>query len=98
MLIVVGSITARPDSVDALRGASLEHVHRSRAEDGCISHAVHIDVENPLRLFFFERWRDRASLEAHGRQPGSRAFLTEVRAGAASSEPITVYEADQLAL
>ncbi|WP_245302262.1 antibiotic biosynthesis monooxygenase [Bradyrhizobium sp. LTSP885] len=53
MIVVTGSVTARPDSFDEVRRLSLEHVHRSRAEPGCISHAVHIDCENPLRLVFF---------------------------------------------
>ncbi|MGX1108060.1 putative quinol monooxygenase [Bradyrhizobium elkanii] len=60
MIVVTGSVTARPDSFDEVRRLSLEHVHRSRTEPGCISHAVHVDCENPLRLVFFEQWADRA--------------------------------------
>ncbi|MFK4687055.1 putative quinol monooxygenase [Bradyrhizobium diazoefficiens] len=56
MIVVTGSVTARPDSFDEVRRLSLEHVHRSRTEPGCISHAVHVDCENPLRLMFFEQW------------------------------------------
>jgi quinol monooxygenase YgiN len=52
MIIVTGSVTARPDSFETLRQACLDHCARSRTEDGCLSHAVHIDAENPLRLFF----------------------------------------------
>jgi quinol monooxygenase YgiN len=55
MIVVTGSVTARPDSFDEVRKLSLEHVHRSRGEPGCISHAVHADCENPLRLVFFEQ-------------------------------------------
>ena len=62
MIVVTGSVTARPDSFDEVRRLSLEHVHRSRTEPGCISHAVHVDCENPLRLVFFEQWADRAAL------------------------------------
>lgn len=91
MIIVTGAVIARPDSFDALREASLAHVARSRLEDGCISHAVHVDCENPLRLFFFERWHDMPALEAHGRQPGSREFLTAVRDLTASSEGISIW-------
>jgi len=72
VIIVTGSVTARPDSFEALREASLDHVHRSRTEPGCISHAVHADCEDPLRLFFFKRWQDMAALKEHFRQPGSR--------------------------
>lgn len=97
MIIVIGSITARADNFDALRDASLAHVHRSRAEPGCISHAVHVDVENPLRLFFFERWTDMAALQAHFRQPGSMEFIGAVRALAAESETISLYDSSEIA-
>jgi len=49
MILVTGSVTARQDTFDEVRRLSLEHVQRSRKEPGCISHAVHIDCENPLR-------------------------------------------------
>ncbi|MGY4395231.1 quinol monooxygenase YgiN [Sphingomonas sp. UYAg733] len=96
MIIVTGSIIARPDSFDELRQASLDHVHRSRAEDGCISHSVQVDCENPLRLFFYERWRDMAALKAHFVQPGSAEFIGAVRKLAASSESVSVYEAREV--
>ena len=92
MIMVTGSVTARPDTFDALRQASLDHVHRSRTEDGCLLHSVQVDCENALRLFFYEEWRDMASLRVHGEQAGSREFLRAVRELAAASEPITVRE------
>jgi quinol monooxygenase YgiN len=92
MIIVTGSVTARPDSFDALRQASLDHVRRSRTEPGCISHAVHADCDDPLRLFFFERWQHMAALKEHFRQPGSAEFMTLVRSLAAASEAVAVYE------
>ena len=46
MIVVTGSVVARQDTFDDVRRLSLEHVHRSRKEPGCISHAVHVDCEN----------------------------------------------------
>jgi quinol monooxygenase YgiN len=93
MIIVTGSVTGREGSFDALLEASLAHVHRSRAEDGCLLHSVQVDCENPLRLFFYEQWRDMAALKTHFAQPGSHQLMQAVRAFAASSENITMYEA-----
>jgi quinol monooxygenase YgiN len=93
MIIVTGSVTARSDSFDALRQASLDHVARSRAEEGCISHAVHVDAEDPLRLFFYEQWTDMAALKAHFRAPGTATFITAVRELAAASEAPALFEA-----
>ena len=93
MIIVTGSVTARPDTFEELRQASLDHVHRSRTEPGCISHSVQVDCEDPLRLFFFERWSDMASLKAHFVQPGSALFIAAARGLATASDSISMYEA-----
>ena len=98
MIIVLGAVIAKPDRVEAVRQASLDHVHRSRLEDGCISHAVHVDVENPLRFVFVERWRDIGSVRAHFRQPGSSTLLRELKGNTATIETMTLYEASDLPL
>ena len=97
MIIVTGSVTAREGSFEALRQACLDHVARSRTEEGCISHAVHVDAEDPLRLFFYEQWTDMAALKAHFRQPGTATFIAAVREHAAASEPPALFEAAPVA-
>jgi quinol monooxygenase YgiN len=93
MMIVTGSIVARPETFDELLAASLEHVRRSRAEPGCISHAVHRDVEDEHRLVFFERWADRASLDDHFRVPASADFVRAVTRLAAQPPTMEIYQA-----
>lgn len=96
MIIVTGSIMARPDTFEALLAVGIAHVERSRREDGCLHHSVQTDPSDPLRLFFYERWRDMAALQAHFRVPESGAFMAEVRALAADSDGIQIYEATAL--
>jgi quinol monooxygenase YgiN len=96
MIVVTGSVTAREDSLSEVRRLSLEHVHRSRGEPGCISHAVHIDCENPLRLVFVERWADRAALSAHFAVPASRNFVRALQPLAAAGTTIEIYDATRL--
>jgi quinol monooxygenase YgiN len=96
MIVVTGSVTARADSLDEIRRLSLEHVHRSRGEPGCISHAVHVDCENPLRLVFFEQWADRAALQAHFAVPASRQFVRALQPLAAAATSIELYDATRL--
>ena len=93
MIVVTGSVTARPDSFDAIHKLSLEHVHRSRGEPGCISHAVHVDCENPLRLVFIV---DRAALLAHFAVPASRDFVRALQPLAAAATTIELYDAIRL--
>lgn len=93
MIVVLGSVVARVDTIDALRKISLEHVHRSRAEPGCIAHAVHVDSENPLKLVFVEKWKDAAALAAHFKVKGSIEFVTRARELAAEAPAIEIFEA-----
>jgi quinol monooxygenase YgiN len=96
MIVVTGSVMAREDSLDEVRRLSLEHVHRSRNEPGCISPAVHADCENPLRLVFIEQWTDRAALLAHFAVPASRDFVRALQSLAAAATTIEIYDAARL--
>src|SRR3979411_276778 len=96
MIVVTGSVTAREDSFDEVRKLSLEHVHRSRNEPGCISHAVQVDCENPLRLGFLEQWAVRAALLAHSAVPAPRDFVRALQPLAAAATTIEIYDATRL--
>jgi quinol monooxygenase YgiN len=96
MIVVTGSVTAREDSLGEISRLSLDHVHRSRGEPGCISHAVHVDCENPLRLVFVEQWADRAALLAHFAVPASRNFVRALQPLATAATTIEIYDATRL--
>lgn len=96
MILVTGSVTARQDSFDEVQRLSLEHVHRSRLEPGCLAHGVHIDCENPLRLVFVEQWTDRAALGAHFAVPASRDFVRALKSLAASASTIEIFDATRV--
>ena len=96
MLIVTGSLVARQDSFEELRAQALEHVRRSRKEPGCLSHAVHVDCENPLRLVFVEEWESREALLTHFAVPESRSFVKAARSLAAEATPIAIFDAARI--
>src|SRR5215208_2408755 len=96
MIVVTGSVTARQETFDEVKKLSLAHVHRSRSEPGCISHAVHVDCENPLRLVFVEQWADRAALLAHFAVPASHQFVRSLQKLADQATTIELYEATRL--
>lgn len=93
MILITGEVLARAETLDELISVSLEHVRRSRTEPGCMSHAVHVDVENPLRLVFVERWADRAAVSAHFAVPESGAFVRAATKLAVNPTSIQIYEA-----
>ena|SRR5580692_6192459 len=93
MIIITGSITARPETIDQLVAASLEHVLRSRGEPGCLSHSVHRDVENPLRLVFIEQWESPAAVRAHFAVPASGDFVRSAAELSDSPPSLHMFEA-----
>ncbi len=96
MILVLGSLVVREGSIDEAMRLSLEHVRRSRAEPGCIAHAVHRDCENPDRLVFVEEWADDASLQAHFQVPASRAFVAGLSALAAGAPTMSIFSAQRV--
>jgi quinol monooxygenase YgiN len=96
MIIVTGAILAHQDSFTEVLRLSREHVERSRNEDGCISHDVHVDTENPLRLFFFEQWRDEPALRAHFAVPASREFVKALRSLIVETSGTKIWQAEKI--
>ena len=96
MIVVTGSVTVQPETFEEARRLSLEHVHRSRREPGCISHAVHVDCENPLRLVFFEQWADRTALAALFAVPASGDFVRALGSLATGPTTLELYDASKL--
>lgn len=92
MLIVLGSVQARAETLDEMQRIAREHVVRSRSEPGCLAHAVHTDLDDPLRLVFIERWADWDALNAHFRVPASIGFAKAMARIAAQPPEMTVHE------
>jgi quinol monooxygenase YgiN len=98
VIIVTGSVIARPEAQPEVLRLSLEHVRRSRREPGCLLHSVHHDVEDANRLVFLEHWVDRDALRAHFLVPASRAFAEAVSGLAAEPPTLEIYDAQPLTL
>ena len=96
LIVITGSVVARPETVADLRAISLEHTRRSRLEPGCLSHDVHVDLENELRLVFVETWQDRAAVATHFAVPASLEFVRAARKLAAEPSVIRVYAAEAI--
>lgn len=98
MILVIGHVTARSDTIDQMLRISVEHVLRSRTEPGCLSHEVGRDAQNPLRLTFVERWADMAALQAHFKVEASRAFGKALAQGADGAPDMQLYESQEIDL
>ena len=96
MILVLGSVVVREDHLAQALALSREHVARSRAEPGCVAHAVHQDAENPLRLVFVEQWVSQSTLWDHFKVPASRAFAKALAGLAMAAPSISLYDATPL--
>jgi len=93
MIIVWGRVEAKAEHAGEVERLSLEHVHRSRAEPGCIGHSVQRDVENANVLVFYEEWQDMAALQLHFQVAESGQFLAALQGLILGDPEIKIYEA-----
>ena len=62
-VVVVATITPKPDQLDAVREAILAAVPKVHAEPGCELYALH---EGKGHFVMVERWESPEALRAHG--------------------------------
>ena len=96
MVIVTGTVHARVDAFAELLVLCREHATRSRAEPGCLEHGVAVDADDPLRLIFFERWADRAAIDAHMKLAASREFGKRLMALVDRPPTLDLYDVNEL--
>lgn len=63
-IVVVATITPKPDAVDAVREALLAAVPKVHEEPGCELYALH---EGDGNFVMVERWADADAMKAHGK-------------------------------
>jgi len=73
-LIVVATIDALPDHIDAVRAALEAVVIPSRAESDCLRYELHVDNKIPTRFIMLEEWTDQAALISHAATPHFKAL------------------------
>ena len=94
MIQINGTIKLGRTIDAATQKAMVEMVRASRAEDGCLDYTFARDMADPDTLVLFERWRDRAALEAHGQSAHMAEFQKVMAANPPASRDIRIYETD----
>ncbi len=96
MIIVTGHAIARKDAEQQVQQLAIDHVLRSRAEPGCLSHAVSRDVEQPLKFVFVEQWSDMPALQTHFRLEASRNFARALAVLCDAAPQMAIYGAEEI--
>ncbi len=95
MIQINGTIRLGRSIDAATRKAIVEMVRASRAEDGCIDYAFASDLADPDTLILFERWRDQAALDAHGKSDHMAAFQEFIGANPPEASDLRIYDTDE---
>ena len=95
MIQINGTIRLGRSIDAATRKAIVEMVRASRAEDGCIDYAFASDLADPDTLIQFERWRDQAALDAHGKSDHMAAFQEFMGANPPEASDLRIYDTDE---
>lgn len=74
-LTLIARLTAKPDCAAMLGEALQALVSPTRAEAGSINYHLHRDSDDPNVWILYENWRSRADLDAHFRQPYTKAVM-----------------------
>jgi quinol monooxygenase YgiN len=87
MLRFIGALKVAPDKVQEVQEAITSYVPHVRDEPGTLEYVVYRNVEDPATIVFYELYRDRDALTAHGSEP--LQSMKEVLQQAVVGEPIT---------
>jgi quinol monooxygenase YgiN len=98
VLIVTGSIEARPETIERILELGLAHVRRSRQEPGCLLHSMHRDVEDQFRVVFVEQWEDAEALDAHFHLPAAGEFVREISSLARRPPEMLILEGNVISI
>ena len=72
---VVATLTAKPESVDAVRKACVQAIEAVHSEPGCDLYSLH---ESDGTFVFVEQWADADALQAHSKAPAVGAMFGTV--------------------
>ena len=74
-VVVVATMTAKPESVDLVRDICIRAVEAVHREPGCELYALH---EADRTFVFVEQWADEEALKTHSNAPAVAAFFRDV--------------------
>ncbi|MCW2688177.1 MAG: Antibiotic biosynthesis monooxygenase [Mycobacterium sp.] len=74
-VVVVATLTAKPESVDTVRDSLTRAVEAVHQEPGCELYSLH---ESDGTFIFVEQWADADALKTHSGAPAVTAMFSEV--------------------
>lgn len=85
-------LRASPGKTDLLGNALRELIAHTRKEPGCAVIELHQSAEDPSTWMVYERWRGKAALDSHMKQPYVATFLTQFAALSSTPADVRAYD------
>jgi len=92
MLTVVAVMKAKEGKEKEVEEAVRSLVPNVQKEEGTLVYAVHKGRKTPGKFLFYEKYRDKDALNAHGSTPHFAEFFGKIAALLESDPSIEVYE------
>ncbi|UCE87050.1 MAG: antibiotic biosynthesis monooxygenase [Deltaproteobacteria bacterium] len=80
MILITGTVDVDPEQREAALSAAQPHMRATRALEGCLDYVWSADPLVPGRIYVYERWQSRESLEAHFASPHYPAMRDTIAA------------------
>lgn len=93
MIIVMGTMRVKPDTMDAVREAMSAMMAATHEERGCVSYNLCEDLMEPGRIRVSEEWSDMAALEAHFETPHMRIWRAALTEAGVDDRDVKIYDA-----
>lgn len=92
MIKVVAKCKLKPDvNVEEYLVQARELVAKTRKEEGCITYALHQDINDPSIITMLEEWADEEALNQHNKTEHVKSIVPELRKLRESTE-VNVYK------
>src|SRR5271155_4671406 len=75
---VIAEIVSKKDKADELRALMVPFAEGAAKEPGCLSYQLLEVIGEPARFLTFERWTDKAALQAHMVTPEIKAIVPKL--------------------
>src|ERR1700730_929885 len=75
---VIAEIVSKKDKADELRALLVPFAQWSAKEPGCLVYTLMEVIGEPGRFLTFERWKDKAALDAHMLTPDMKAIAPKL--------------------
>ena len=92
MLVVIATVTGKPDEREGIAAALGACAAASRTDPGCTSYAFWTDVENPDSYASIETWDSQEQLDEHMKTPHVAALFAALADKLAGAPVITTYD------